>query len=156
MWKSEQHRLNPNYNIFYSFVPKLKNHRTYEDYDAKPFKITCRHCTGYVRFSIKSGELLYITFIHEGMAIIRIYPEEIDPEYLSFQWTIKTTMHCIYQRLLKEVNGDHKYLRCLCIKDKHFNIMCTDIALDRVNLAWEEKFREKPTGNDAVFITDSK
>ena len=74
-WKSEQHILTPKYDILRLFVPLLKKyHVTEEDDCDKPFKITCESCNGFVRCSGKSGELLYITFLYEGMSNLGLYP----------------------------------------------------------------------------------
>ena len=44
-------------------------------------KITCQHCNGFVTYKGKSGELLYIIFLHVGFSTLKPYPEELDPEY---------------------------------------------------------------------------
>ena len=80
---------------------------TYEDND-KIFKITFQHCNGFVRCSVKSGEQLYIHFIHDGMFNLGLYPGDIATENIYFQWPGRTKTQRIYQRLLKEGNDNHK------------------------------------------------
>ena len=53
----------------------------------------------------------------------------------------------MYQKFLKEVNGDHKFLRCTDLRDNNFEVMHSAIAAETV--------KSKPTGNDSVFITYS-
>ena len=73
MWKPGQHRMTPKYDMLSSFFPLVKNyHVTYVDDENKPFKVTCKNCNGFLRCAIKSGEQLYIGFIHEGMSTIII------------------------------------------------------------------------------------
>ena len=48
------------------------------------FKITCQHCNGFVTFSVRSGELIYITFSHDELYTIGLYPEELVPENFNF------------------------------------------------------------------------
>ena len=53
MWKSEQHRLTPKYDILYSFVSIVTHcHVTYEE-DDKPFIIFCQCCNAFVRSSVR-------------------------------------------------------------------------------------------------------
>ena len=56
------------------FCPNKTPHVALNEND-KPIKITCKICNRYIRFSGKSGELIYINFIHAGMYTIGIYPE---------------------------------------------------------------------------------
>ena len=44
---------------------------------------------------------------------------------------------------------------CPYVWDKKFVVLCSSITLDKVNLFCADKFRTKPTGNDAGFITHS-
>ena len=46
------------------------------------FRITCKHCNGFVTCSFSSVELIYITFIHAGISTIGIHPGEVVPEIL--------------------------------------------------------------------------
>ena len=43
-------------------------------------KVTCQCCNGFGLCSGRSVELLYITFIHDRMSTIELYPEEVVPE----------------------------------------------------------------------------
>ena len=79
--------------------------------DGNQFKITCQSCNDFVACSGSKVELLYITFLHSGLSTLGLYPEDIISEILCFQWPAKTEMQNLYQNLLKEGNGDQKYLR---------------------------------------------
>ena len=70
-------------------------------YYDKLLKITCQHCNESVRYTDKSGELLYINFLHACMSTLGIYPEDIFTEIFFFQWPNRTKMHHIYKRSLK-------------------------------------------------------
>ena len=56
---------------------------------------------------------------------------------------------------MKEGNGDQKYLRCTDLQDNNFEVMNSEIALDKVYLECAEKFKAKTNGNDSGFITYS-
>ena len=73
------------------------------------FKITCQRCSFFVTCKYRSGELLLTTFIHDGLSNIGLYPEFIDPENFFLQWIDRTKMQRMYQKFLKEVNGNHKF-----------------------------------------------
>ena len=79
-------------------------------------------------------------------------PEDIVPENFLFQWPDRTKMHRIYQNLLKEVNCDHKYVRCTYLIDNNFEFLKASITLDQVALVCAEIVKYKPTGNIAGFI----
>ena len=64
-------------------------------------------------------------------------------------------MQHIYQNILKEGNGNHKYLRCTDLRDNNNEFMCSEIALDKVDLMREENVKTKPTRNSSGFITYS-
>ena len=64
-------------------------------------------------------------------------------------------MKCLHHNLLKEVNVDNKYLSCLDIWDKKFEVFRSLIALNKVNLDFAETVKAKPTRNDLGFITYS-
>ena len=64
-------------------------------------------------------------------------------------------MQHIYQTPLKEGNGYHKYLQCPDIQDNNFEIMCSTISLNKVDLACSKTVKAKPTGNYSGFITYS-
>ena len=95
-------------------------------------------------------------FLHTNMSTIGIYPEYLVPENLFFQWTVRTKMHHINQRIFKEVNGYHKYLRCPNLWDKNFEVLLKYISLDRLDLMCSETVKTKPTVNYAGVITYSK
>ena len=67
--------------------------------DDNQLKITCKHCNGFVTCSGRSGELIYINFIHYSMSTIVLYPGEIVPENDYFQWTSRAKMQRIYKKL---------------------------------------------------------
>ena len=52
--------------------------------DDKPFKIVFQRCSGCVKLSVRSLELLYIAFLHAVIDILRLYPEELDPKTSLF------------------------------------------------------------------------
>ena len=64
-------------------------------------------------------------------------------------------MKRIYQKLLKEGNGDHKFLRCSDICDNHFEVLSSEIALDKEDFECAGTVKDKPAGNDSGFITYS-
>ena len=74
------------------------------------FKITCQQCNGFAKFKHWIALLIYITFICEIFPFLGIYSEEIDPENLYFQWPVRIKMQQFYYNLLREGNGDQKYL----------------------------------------------
>ena len=61
------------------------------------FKINFQRFNGFVTFKVRSGELLYITFLYDGLSTIELYPEVIDPESFYFQGPARTkiTMHVL-------------------------------------------------------------
>ena len=64
-------------------------------------------------------------------------------------------MKHLYQKFLKEGNGDHKYLRCPDPQDNNFEVLCSAILLDEIYIDCEETVTDKPTGNGLGFITYS-
>ena len=46
-------------------------------------------------------------------------------------------MQYLYQNILKEGNGDQKFLKCPDLLNKNFGVMRSEIALDKVNLEGE-------------------
>ena len=70
--------------------------------DDNKFKITCQCCNGFVTCKGRSGELIYITFLHYGLYSIGLYPEELDPENVYFQWPARTKIQQMYHDILKE------------------------------------------------------
>ena len=97
---------------------------------------------------ISSLELLNITFLRAGMSNIGLYPEELN-------LSVKTKMKRIYQRFLKQLNGDKNYLRCSYLRDNNFEILCVVIALDKLYHAYADTVREKLTINYEGSITYS-
>ena len=74
VWKSEQHRLAPKYYIMPSLVPPIKHYNVNMVEYYNQFKITCQRFNGFVTCSGRSGELLYVTFLHAGMSTLVLYP----------------------------------------------------------------------------------
>ena len=64
-------------------------------------------------------------------------------------------MQYIYHKLLKEFDGDYKYLRFPDLWDNIFEVLCSAIALYKLDLVCAETFKYKPTINDSGFITYS-
>ena len=56
------------------------------------------------------------------MSTLGLYPEELVPENLYFQLPARTKVQHMYQNILKEGNGDHKYLRCLDLRETKFRL----------------------------------
>ena len=54
-------------------------------------------------------------------------------------------MQRLYQNILKEDNGDQKCLMCADLRDNNFGVICSEIALDKVDLECAETFKDKPT-----------
>ena len=114
---SEQHRLIPKYDIMCSSVsflntimwlwgrmiinPKL------------PFIVVI--IFKIFRYELK---LLYNIFIRAGMSTLGIYSEKIVPYHFYFQCPVRNKLQRMYQKLLKKVNGDHKYF---CLPDLQYN-----------------------------------
>ena len=76
--------------------------------DGNKLKITYQWCNGFATCKISSGELLYIPFLNSGLYTSVIYPKELDIEIFYFQWTTITQMQSLYQKILKQCNGDQK------------------------------------------------
>ena len=87
------------------------------------------------------------------MSILGLYPKYIVPKIIYFQWPVITKIQCIYQNKLKEVNGDHKYLRFPGICGNNFDILRSSITLNKVYLVCVETVKAKPTEIDSGFIT---
>ena len=66
----------------------------------------------------------------------------------------RTKMHRVYQRLLREVNDNHKYLRCPDLRYNNLEVFHVAIVLDKADLVCAVK--EKSIIYDAGFITYSK
>ena len=82
----------------------------------------------------RSVKLLYITFLHSVLSNLVLYPEELDPEIFYFQWPVRTKIERMYQNILKEDNVDHNFLRCSYLQEKNFEVMHSEIVLDKVDL----------------------
>ena len=88
--KLKQHRLAPKYDILHSLLHLVKHYFVTIEEDNNKFKMNCKRCNGFVTCKVRSGELLYITFIHSGLSTLGLYPEELDPENFYFQWPTRT------------------------------------------------------------------
>ena len=82
------------------------------------------------------------------ISTIGLHPVEHEPQNFYFQRPAITKMQRICQNILKEGNGDHKYLRCQNIWDNNFEVMRSEIALDKVDMACAETIKDKYNGND--------
>ena len=98
---SKKHRLTPKYNILHLLVTLLRKYFVTMEEDDNQLKITCQLCNGVVTCSIRSGELLDITFLHSGTSTLGIYPEDIFAEIFYFQLPARTKMQRIYHNLFK-------------------------------------------------------
>ena len=68
-------------------------------------RITCRRCNGFVTCKVRSGELIYIAFLHSLFCTLGLYPEDIDQDFFTFS-VLPEKMQRIYQKFLKEGNGN--------------------------------------------------
>ena len=66
------------------------------------------------------------------MSTLELFLYNFTPEHLFFKWTESNKMHHIYQKLLSEVNGEHKYLICKYLLDKKFEVLHVAISLDKL------------------------
>ena len=89
------------------------------------------------------------------MSTLGLYPKELVPDHLYFQWPDRTKTQHMCQKILKEGDGYHNYLRFPDLRDNNFDVMHSEIALDNVYLVCAETFKYKPTGNYSGFITYS-
>ena len=94
----------------HSLMTLLKHYNVTTEMDDNQFKIICQDCNGFVTFSGRSGELIYIIFIRTLMYSIGIYLGDLVQENYYFKWPARTKTELIYKNILKEGNGDHKYL----------------------------------------------
>ena len=120
--------------------------------DNNIFKITFQRCNGFVTCKDWSGELLQITCFYAGLSTLGRYPEEIGQENIYFQWPARTKHQRMYQRFLKEGNGDHSILRCPDLQDSNFEVLSSTIELYKVNLEFAESVKDKPTRDDSGLI----
>ena len=84
-WKSEQHSLKLKYDILRSLVTLVEHYFVTMEEDDTLFKITYQIFNGFVTFKGRSGELIYITFLHARLYTLVPYPEELDPEIFYFK-----------------------------------------------------------------------
>ena len=61
----------------------------------------------------------------------------------------------MYNIFLKEGNGGHKFSRCIYLRDNNFEVLRSEITLDKVSIDCVETVKAKPTGNYSDFITYS-
>ena len=74
MWKSDKHRLTPEYGIFNSFLTLVKYyHVTSVDGYDKTFKTSCQRCNEYIKCAVRSKELLYTNFLDAGTTTLGLY-----------------------------------------------------------------------------------
>ena len=59
------------------------------------------------------------------------------------------------QKLLKEGNCAQNFLRCQGLRDNNFEVLRSEITLDKVDLECAYTVKYKPTGNNSVFINYS-
>ena len=60
-----------------SLVPLLKQYNVTMEEDDNEFKINCQRCNVFLTCSDRCEELLNITFIHDEMSTLGLYPEMI-------------------------------------------------------------------------------
>ena len=58
----------------------------------------------------------------------------------------------MYQKFLKQGNGDQNLLRCPDIQDNNFEVLCSKIILDKVDLECAGTVKDKPTGIIQVLL----
>ena len=90
MWKLEQHKLTPKYEIPYSLVHLVNHYFLTMEEDDNQFKITCQRFNSFVICSGRSVEVLYITFLCDGMSTLGLYPEKLFKENFYFLWHART------------------------------------------------------------------
>ena len=100
-WKSEQNRLTPKYNILCSLAPLLKRYFVTMKEDDNQFKITCQRCNVFLICKGRSGELLYITFLHAVLSTLGLYTEELHRGIFYFHWPARTKIQHMYHKFLK-------------------------------------------------------
>ena len=68
-----------------SFFPMVKYfHVNWLNDDNKLLNITSQHYNGYVEYSSKSAEILYVNFPYSGMNRLGLFFEYIDPDCFAF------------------------------------------------------------------------
>ena len=58
----------------------------------------------------------------------------------------------MYQKLLKESNGDHKYFKCTGILNNKLYGLCSENLFDRVEWVCSETVKAKYAANDSSYI----
>ena len=71
--------------------------------DDNQLKTTCQHCNGFITCKVRSGELIYIKFLHSGLSTIGLYPEEFDPENFYFQRPLRIKCNTCIRGFLNKV-----------------------------------------------------
>ena len=97
-------------------------------------KIICQSCKGFVTCKGRSGEPLYMSFLHDGLSNISLYPEELDQDIIYFLWPTRKKIKRLYHKLLKEVHGYHKHVRCPNLKENHFEVLRSAMAFNMFDL----------------------
>ena len=59
----------------------------------------------------------------------------------------------MYEGFLKEGNVNHTFLRFPCLRDNNFEVLQTEISLDKIDLECAEYIKAKPIGNISGFIS---
>ena len=86
-----------------SLVPHVKHYNVDMDYDDNYLTITYQRCNGCVTCSSRSGELLYINFIHAVMFNLVLCSERIVIESFYYWLRARNKIQIIYQKFLKKV-----------------------------------------------------
>ena len=120
MWKPERHVPTIKCDIICSLVLFLKHYFVIMEEGGKKLKIICQCCNGFVSCSGMNGELLYINLFHAELSALWLYSGELVSEKFYFQWLARIKIQCLYQKLLKEGNGNQKYLRYTDVWDNNF------------------------------------
>ena len=118
----------------HSLVTLVNNYYVTTEEDGNQFKIFFQNCNGFVTCKGRSEYLIYITFLHFRFSSVRQYTEEFDPKIFYFQWPARTKMQRMYQKLSKEENYNHKFLRCPYLRVNNFEVLRLAIALNKDEL----------------------
>ena len=100
MWNIEQHILTLKYDILCSLVPPVKHYFLNMEEDDNQLKITRQHCNMFVTCKDRSGELLYITFLHSGLSLLDYILRSLIHKCSTFSGLLEK-MQCMYQKILK-------------------------------------------------------
>ena len=77
------------------------------------------------------------------MSSITLYHEDLDLEHLLFQWPGRNKTQHRYQNFFKELNNDHSFLQCSYFQDNSFEVIHTDIPLDKIPLVCAKTYLDK-------------